>query len=214
MMAVPLSLMNKRRYVAQRLVLSRDLALEGEVKKLLDVGCGDGILLSMISDDIEKHAVDVLEHFSENSGCVRYLKHDVSRGIPYPDETFDVVHSSELIEHLIDTEFFLRECRRVLKIGGKLVISTPNLHYWRNIVEWIRGNQFFFVDYHAVQEGHVRYFCPKTLSTLAHGARFRNIRTKTIGDWGSGNVFLKIVARLFQAFSTTKNLILFLVATK
>jgi hypothetical protein len=48
MMTVPLSLMNKRRYVAQRLVLSRDLALDGEVKTLLDVGCGDGILLSMI----------------------------------------------------------------------------------------------------------------------------------------------------------------------
>jgi 2-polyprenyl-3-methyl-5-hydroxy-6-metoxy-1,4-benzoquinol methylase len=125
-----------------------------------------------------------------------------------------VVHSSELIEHLIDTEFFLRECRRVLKIGGKLVISTPNLHYWRNIVEWIRGNQFFFVDYHAAQDGHLRYFCPKTLSTLAHRARFRNIKTKTIGDWGSGNVFLKIIACLFQTFSTTKNLIRFLVATQ
>jgi hypothetical protein len=118
-----------------------------------------------------------------------------------------------LIEHLLDTEFFC-ECRRVPKPGGKLVVSTHNLHYWRNIVEWLRGNQFFFVDHHAGQIGHVRYFCAKAIAASAHRAGFRNIKTKTIGDCGGDNVLLRTAARLFQAFSTTKKLILFLVATK
>jgi SAM-dependent methyltransferase len=214
MLNPPCSLTIKSRYVVQRLLLSRNLALKGKVQKLLDVGCGDGMLLSLIGDDVEKHGVDILEHISESDGPVNYLRHDVSSGLPYPDGTFDVVHSSELIEHLLDTEFFLRECHRVLKPGGKLVVSTPNLHYWRNIVEWFRGNQFFFVDFHAAQIGHVRYFCPKTIAALAQRAGFRNIITKTIGDWGGDNVLLKTAARLFQVFSTTKNLILFLVATK
>jgi len=214
MMNLPRRLTNKRRYVVQRLLLSRHLVLQGEVQKLLDVGCGDGILLSLIGDDVEKHGVDILAHIPESSDRANYLRHDVSSGLPYPDGTFDVVHSSELIEHLLDTEFFLCECRRVLKPGGKLVVSTPNLHYWRNIVEWFRGNQFFFVDYHAAQIGHVRYFCAKTIAALAHRAGFRNITTKTIGDWGGDNVLLKTAARLFQVFSTSKNLILFLVATK
>jgi SAM-dependent methyltransferase len=214
MMNLPRRLTNKRRYVVQRLLLSRHLVLQEEVQKLLDVGCGDGILLSLIGDDVEKHGVDILAHIPESSGRTNYLRHDVSSGLPYPDGTFDVVHSSELIEHLLDTEFFLRECRRILRPGGKLVVSTPNLHYWRNIVEWFRGNQFFFVDYHAGQIGHVRYFCAKTLSALACRAGFRNVKTKTIGDWGGDNLFLRAAARLFQAFSTTKNLILFLVAIK
>ena len=214
MMNLPRSLATKSKYVIQRLLLSRHLVLEGGVQKLLDVGCGDGMLLSLIGDDVEKHGVDILEHIPESSGRTNYLRHDVSSGLPYPDGTFDVVHSSELIEHLLDTEFFLRECRRVLKPGGRLVVSTPNLHYWRNMVEWIRGNQYFFVDYHAGQVGHVRYFCAKTISALAHRVGFRNIRTKTIGDWGGDNSLLRTAGRLFQAFSATKNLILFLVATK
>ena len=213
-MSISPTLTGKKGYVVKRFLLSRHLVLKGGVQKLLDVGCGEGILLSLIGDDVEKHGVDILEHIPESSGRINYLRHDVSSGLPYPDGTFDVVHSSELIEHLLDTEFFLRECRRVLKPGGRLVVSTPNLHYWRNIVEWLRGNQYFFVDYHAGQEGHVRYFCAKTISALAHGVGFRNIKTKTIGDWGGNNILLGTVARFFEAFSTSKNLILFLVATK
>jgi hypothetical protein len=94
------------------------------------------------------------------------------------------------------------------------VVSTPNLHYWKNVIEWLKGNQFFFVDYRAGQEGHVRHFCAKTLSALARDVGFQKISIRTIGDWGGTNLLLKALARLFQSLSTTKNLILFMVATK
>ena len=74
-----------------------------------------------------------------------YEKHDVTEAFPYQNAKFDVVHSSELIEHVKDTMFFLKECKRVLKPGGRMIISTPNLHYWRNIIEWFNGNQFFLL---------------------------------------------------------------------
>jgi SAM-dependent methyltransferase len=105
-MSISPTLTGKKGYVVKRFLLSRHLVLEGEVQKLLDVGCGEGILLSLIGDDVEKHGVDILEHIPESSGRINYLRHDVSSGLPYPDGTFDVVHSSELIEHLLDTEFF------------------------------------------------------------------------------------------------------------
>lgn len=214
MKSLPPSLREKKEYVVQRFLLSRNLVLEGGCHKILDVGCGDGTLLSLVEGEVQKHGIDIVEHLPESSGSINYVRHDVSGGLPFSDGTFDVVHSSELIEHLLDTEFFLCECHRVLKRGGRLVLSTPNLHYWRNVVEWLRGKQFFFVDYHGAQEGHVRYFCPETISLLTHRAGFRNIKTKTIGDWGGNNVLLKAAAFLFQTFSKTKNLILFLVATK
>ena len=213
-MSLAESLSGKSNYVRQRLLLSRELVSCGRVRKFLDVGCGAGTLLSMIGGEVEKHGVDVLPRAHEMPPGVAYLRHDVKAGLPYPEETFDVVHSSEFIEHLEDTESFLRECRRVLKTGGRLVVSTPNLHYWRNGIEWFLGNQFYFVDYCSGQLGHVRYFCPKTLSILANRAGFAGISTRTIGDWGGDNVFLAAAARLFQTFSASKNLILFLVATK
>ena len=213
-MNLPTPLINKSRYVVQRLLLSRQLVCEVAPQNMLDVGCGDGILLSLVGDQVDRFGVDIVQGAPAYAESARYFMRDVSNGLPFSDATFDVVHSSELIEHLLDTRAFLRECMRVLRPGGRLVVSTPNLHYWRNVIEWLIGNQFFFVDYRAGQEGHVRYFCAKTLAALAHDVGFQQITLRTVGDWGGNNFLLKVFAWLFQSLSTTKNLILFMVATK
>jgi len=54
---------------------------------------------------------------------------DLRKGVPYPDESFDVVYHSHLLEHFANSRAseFLRECRRVLKPGGIIRIVVPNL---------------------------------------------------------------------------------------
>ena len=55
--------------------------------------------------------------------------HDLRQGVPYPDNSVDVVYSSHFLEHLSRQEGrkFLAECRRVLKLGGVLRIVVPDL---------------------------------------------------------------------------------------
>ena len=57
------------------------------------------------------------------------LAHDLRIGIPFADNSFEVVYHSHLLEHLIKTQAlgFLRECRRVLKPGGIIRVVVPNL---------------------------------------------------------------------------------------
>ncbi|HEY3104436.1 MAG TPA: methyltransferase domain-containing protein [Pyrinomonadaceae bacterium] len=57
------------------------------------------------------------------------LSHNLRQGIPFPDEEFDVVYHSHLLEHFSrpDTRAFLRECWRVLKAGGTIRIAVPDL---------------------------------------------------------------------------------------
>lgn len=51
--------------------------------------------------------------------------------IPYPDDFFDSVIAGEIIEHVENPSFLLREINRVLKDKGKLIISTPHaIYYW------------------------------------------------------------------------------------
>jgi len=57
--------------------------------------------------------------------------------IPYPDETFDLVFTNNVIEHLEDPRAAFRELFRVLKSGGVLIAKTPNsLHYVPLIARW------------------------------------------------------------------------------
>jgi methionine biosynthesis protein MetW len=96
--------------------------------RVLDVGCGSGVLLArMKSLGWDAQGVEV------DPGGVAAAR---ARGVPvhegqladakFPDNHFDAVHSAHVIEHVHDPAALLRECFRILKPGGKLVIITPN----------------------------------------------------------------------------------------
>lgn len=99
--------------------------------KILDAGCGEGALLSKISE----------KGYKQLSGCdinekdlkfkkINFKKCDLNKGLPYPNNNFDVVFSIESIEHLENPWNLINEFHRVLKRGGTLILSTPNLHNW------------------------------------------------------------------------------------
>jgi SAM-dependent methyltransferase len=67
-------------------------------------------------------------------------------GLPFEDETFDVVTSFETLEHLHERAAFLAELRRVLRTNGRLILSTPNALYTRP-VEGIPVNPFHIYEY-------------------------------------------------------------------
>ncbi|HEX6929264.1 MAG TPA: methyltransferase domain-containing protein, partial [Gammaproteobacteria bacterium] len=55
------------------------------------------------------------------------VKGDLNRRLPFDDDSFDCVFGLSVIEHLLNGCRFIRECRRVLKPGGTLVLLTPNI---------------------------------------------------------------------------------------
>jgi ubiquinone/menaquinone biosynthesis C-methylase UbiE len=99
---------------------------------LLDVGCGTGILLKLLSEmnkNIQLHGIDV----SSEMVNVTKLKLDPSIAvnhasvykIPYKDNTFDFITCSTSFHHYKLSDVALSEMKRVLKIGGKLCILDP-----------------------------------------------------------------------------------------
>lgn len=97
--------------------------------RLLDVGCGSGDWLESMSElGWNVSGVD----FDANAVCVgRQRGLEVYCGSVedqhFPEDTFDAVTLNHVIEHLPEPIETLRECARVLRRGGKLVVSTPNV---------------------------------------------------------------------------------------
>jgi 2-polyprenyl-3-methyl-5-hydroxy-6-metoxy-1,4-benzoquinol methylase len=106
-----------------------------DVKKgeLLDVGCGNGIFLFLMKKagwDVQGVEPDPVaaKRVAEHFGVA--VTEGTLPGVGLPDTWFDVVTLSHVIEHVHDPIGLLRECRRVLKPGGRMVIVTPNSESW------------------------------------------------------------------------------------
>jgi len=99
---------------------------DGNGQAALDLGCRDGYWSEKLAArGYQVTAVDLLPHYP------KALTVDANLPLPFPDNAFDLVWSTEVIEHLIDPKFTVSEINRVLKHGGLLIMTTtPNIDCW------------------------------------------------------------------------------------
>ncbi len=99
-------------------------------KKLLDLGCGPGIILSEVPDDNEKFGIDLKPAFLETAKRLNpggtFLERDINKLLPFPDLFFDVVIAASIVEPGIAGPSFLPEASRILKENGLFLLTTPN----------------------------------------------------------------------------------------
>lgn len=113
------------RYSTKGKLIAYSLADSGRGKKALDVGCRDGYW----SEELKKKGYDVVPCDIAPS-CPHALVVDANERLPFCDNEFDLLWCSEVIEHLLDPAFTIQEFKRVLKPGGKLLMTTPNQDFW------------------------------------------------------------------------------------
>jgi len=130
--------------------------------KILDLSCGEGEVIGALT----RRGFQVEgTHFKEDDYILRrphpVLKTakihkgvDLGKVLPFDDESFDVVLATEVMEHLADHPTFVREAGRILKPGGRLVLSTPNIHRLKSRVT------FFMTGRHDLLGGRLGWNTP------------------------------------------------------
>lgn len=99
--------------------------------RILDVGCGTGANLLMLSKYGDAEGVDVSEDalaFCRERG-LENVKLGAAEKLPYDDGTFDLVTALDVVEHLDDDLAGLREMRRVLRPGGRVLLFVPTFMF-------------------------------------------------------------------------------------
>lgn len=140
---------------------------------VLDVGSGPGELARRLASiGHQASACDCLpEQDWAHGGTVSYRKCDLAAGLPYPDESFEYVVCLEVIEHVEDPMALCRELKRVLRQGGRLFISTPNILNMRSRVKFLLDGSFLFFNYPPI-EWELKEGSP---SVHAHPIRFHEL---------------------------------------
>ena len=115
-------------FVFQRSKLAYVEAAKRVGGRVLEIGTGTGYGIDIIAPNVE-HFVTMDKTRSEELGAMPAnveFKEGVVPPLPFADESFDYVVSFQVIEHIKRDKEFVREVRRVLKSGGKFIVTTPN----------------------------------------------------------------------------------------
>jgi SAM-dependent methyltransferase len=172
-------------------LLREELRGAGAPALIVDVGCGDGAATLLAAQVNPGHRIVGLDWSADSLRRARSRGLTVVRdevepaGLPIASGCADVVVMSELIEHLVDPDSALEETRRVLKPGGALLLSTPNLAAWYNRGLLALGVQPLFTEVSlrgvfgrpgSQVAGHLRVFTSRALIGLLAARGFGSIR--------------------------------------
>jgi len=138
-------------------------ALVPRADRLLDVGCGAGALGLLVGERARRcvgvdGALAVLGKAAAHGVSVQCADLDAAH-LPYRDAAFDAVTCLDVLEHVLDPRHLLRELARVLRPGGVLVLTTPNIRYYGFLLTLL-GGRFPRTsgDPEGYDGGHLHYF--------------------------------------------------------
>ena len=166
-----------------------------EPVRVADVAGGSGIVSAWLME--RGYEVDLIE-FSDQAVAyarkrgVKNICQQMIHGegsLPYEDASFDIVFFGDIIEHLFDVEGALKEMRRILKPGGKIIVSCPNIAYWRFRTYYLLDGDFERIDVAKQkpwEQEHIRFFNIRILKELFGLLDFRFNRYIGVNDvWHS-----------------------------
>ncbi|HEY1834689.1 MAG TPA: class I SAM-dependent methyltransferase [Solirubrobacteraceae bacterium] len=162
--------------------------LLGEVaagERVLDLGCGEGAFAAELARaGVEVVAADVAREplrraAARHPGLELALIEPHGPWHAFADNSFDVVWAGEVIEHVADTHAWLSELRRVLRSGGRLLLSTPD--HGRLRVARLAFSRGAFAGHFDPLGDHLRFYSATSLSATLQSFGFERVQLRRVG---------------------------------
>lgn len=162
-------------------------------RTVLDIGCGDGTAAATAAPLLPGHRIIGVDWSQDALRRARTripyaIRGELTDGgLPFGPDSADAVLFSEVVEHLVDPDSALDEIRRVLRPGGHLMLSTPNLAAWYNRALLLAGVQPVFseVSLRGIHGrpgtevvGHLRLYTARALREFVAASGFEIVRLR------------------------------------
>ena len=180
---------------------------------ILDLGCGTGVFGRRLKEQEKAHELVGVEIFEEaaNEAAEFYQKvfcGDVEQlDIDY-EKYFDYVICGDIIEHLKDPWRMLGRIKNWLKIGGHVLVSIPNIRYWRILRDLALHGDWEYRHAGILDRTHLRFFTKKSFLRAITDAGFDIAYNGFLTYGTKQNFFNKATLGIFKEFMGTEIIVL------
>jgi len=188
-------------YFDDRIKIALTLIEKKDNAKYLDIGCSNGRVAMKIAEKIRTNdvsGIDIANINDARKNGVKAVSVDLNEDIkfPYKDKTFDVITCFDTLEHIYNTDFCVKEIKRILKDDGYAIIIVPRTDSLINIILLTLGFQMMSGSCSLERNygnfsnnrisAHMSHFTKKDIIKMFqyHGFKIQNYKeASTVGAW-------------------------------
>lgn len=145
--------------------------LPNDAKKVLDIGCGNGILAEIIKskNQAEVWGIELTESEANQAkekldkvlvgACEDFIDN-------LPNHYFDAIYFNDVLEHLIDPYTVLEKIKNKLSSNGVIISSIPNVRFYRTFYKVVFMKDWKYDDFGIMDKTHLRFFTSKSIKRM------------------------------------------------
>ena len=157
--------------------------------RVLEIGCGVGNFKSNFKYKIEYWGIEPNKNAAKIAGKNAYKIFSDSYENVYqslPNSYFDLIICNDVIEHMVDFDFFFKTIKSKMVKGGFIIGSVPNVRFYQNLIKLIFFRDWKYEDEGILDKTHLKFFTRKSLISI-----FRNHDFKIIDINGINSISIK-----------------------
>lgn len=142
-----------------------------KAKRFLDVGCGEGIFGNLLKQkfNAEIWGIEINDRSAEiaRKKIDKVLKGDIVKLLnDIPKSYFDCIYFNDVLEHIVNPFYVLKNIKNNLRKDGVIVCSIPNVRYFFNLYNLLIKKQWVYEDEGILDKTHLRFFTKKSILNM------------------------------------------------